>query len=76
MPLKETIRLAEMKWRRLITNDASLDEEIKKLTREFETRIFKKWEDWRNAAYAMSEAEQAAEISRSYPILEEEDREE
>ncbi len=73
MPLKETIRLAEMKWQKLVGQDASFDKEIEALTKEFETKIFKKWEDWRKKAYAMSEAEQAAEISRSYPILEEDE---
>jgi len=71
MPLKETIKLAEMKWHKLTKGDSTLDKEIETLTQEFETKIFKKWEGWREEAYTLSEAEQAAEISRSYPILEE-----
>jgi len=73
MPIKETLRLADMKWKKLTTGDASFNREIGELTREFETRIFKKWEDWRKDAYTMSEKEQAEEISRSYPILTEEE---
>ena len=63
-----------MKWKKLTTGDSSFDREIGELTREFETRIFKKWEDWRKEAYTMSEKEQAEEISRSYPILTEEEQ--
>lgn len=69
MPLKKSIELADMKWHKLTTGDSSFDQQIEALTKEFETKIFKKWEDWRKTAYTMTEEEQAKEIARSYPIL-------
>ncbi len=73
MPLRKSIELADMKWHKLTTGDSSFDKQIEALTKEFETKIFKKWEDWREKVYAMSADEQAAEISRSYPILKDEE---
>ena len=73
MPLKKSIELADMKWHKLTTGDSKFDKQIEALTKEFETKIFKKWENWRKAAYTMREDEQATEISRSYPILKEDE---
>jgi len=75
MPLKESMILAEMKSHKLNTGDLSSDKKIEALTEEFEIKIFEKWEDWRKNAYAMNEAEQATEISRSFPILKEDETE-
>lgn len=69
MPIKESLRLADMKWHKLTTGDKSFDPQIAALEKTFETKIFKKWEDWRKDAYYMNPEDQAAEISRSYPIL-------
>jgi hypothetical protein len=69
MPIKEPLRLAEMKWHKLSTGDKSFDQQIAALEKEFETKIFKKREDWRKDAYSMTSKEQAAEISRCYLIF-------
>jgi 3-polyprenyl-4-hydroxybenzoate decarboxylase len=72
MPLPESMQLAEMKWQKLVSGSSENDARIAELERRFETEIKPKWAKWREKAYHMSAEEQAEEITRSYPVLENE----
>ena len=69
MPLPESIRLAEMKWHKLVSGSSAHDRSIAELEQKLETEIKPKWAKWREKAYHMSAEEQAKEVARSYPIL-------
>ena len=72
MPLPESMRLAEMKWEKLVSRRAENDARIAELEQSFEKEIKPKWAKWREQAYRLSAEQQAEEISRSYPVLESE----
>lgn len=73
MPPKTVLELADLKWKRLLKEDRSVDGKIEDLTRYMETELFEKWEKWRKEAYTLSEQDQAKELFLSYPILREEE---
>ncbi len=72
LPLAESMRLADLKWEKLVSGCSHHDQAIAELTQKLEQEIKPKWSKWREKAYHLSAEEQAKEISRSYPVLDSE----
>jgi UbiD family decarboxylase len=69
MPIEPSMRLADMKWEKLVSGTVQYDAQIKELELKFEKEIKPHWVKWRSKAYEMTPEEQAREIARSYPVL-------